>query len=100
MSSSAALPPPPADAAAAAAPAPPPKSARGCRVVSLLPSATELVAAVGAELVGRSHECDYPPDVVEGVPVLTGAVNKFENSQQMHDETCQLLESGQGLCEF
>jgi iron complex transport system substrate-binding protein len=98
MSSSAALPPPPADASAGAVASPPPT--RRCRVVSLLPSATELVAAVGAELVGRSHECDYPPDVVEGVPVLTGAVNTFENSQQMHDETCQLLESGQGLCEF
>lgn len=44
------------------------------RVVSLLPSATELVCAVGArdELVGISHECDFPPDVV-GLPVLTSA---------------------------
>ncbi|MBI5758548.1 MAG: cobalamin-binding protein [Planctomycetales bacterium] len=35
------------------------------RVVSLLPSATEIVAAVGCEswLVGRSHECDFPPGV-------------------------------------
>lgn len=32
------------------------------RVVSLLPSATEIVAALGAagELVARSHECDFP----------------------------------------
>ena len=36
------------------------------RVVSLIPSATEIVSALGAqsELVGRSHECDYPTDVV------------------------------------
>ena len=35
------------------------------RVVSLLPAATEIVAALGlAEcLVGVSHECDYPPEV-------------------------------------
>jgi iron complex transport system substrate-binding protein len=35
------------------------------RVVSLLPAATEIVAAVGAadRLVGVSHECDWPPDV-------------------------------------
>jgi iron complex transport system substrate-binding protein len=44
------------------------------RVVSLLPSATELVCAVGAEaeLVGISHECDFP-DGIRGRPVLTRA---------------------------
>ncbi len=35
------------------------------RVVSLIASATEIVCALGAEasLVGRSHECDWPPSV-------------------------------------
>ncbi len=35
------------------------------RVVSLLPAATEMVAALGAgrTLVGVSHECDFPPEV-------------------------------------
>jgi len=33
------------------------------RVVSLLPSATEIIVQVGGShlLRGRSHECDYPP---------------------------------------
>jgi iron complex transport system substrate-binding protein len=37
------------------------------RVVSLLPAATEIVAALGAvdALVGVSHECDHPPAVAE-----------------------------------
>lgn len=42
------------------------------RIASLLPSATEIVAALGfeADLVGRSHECDFPASV-ERLPVLT-----------------------------
>jgi iron complex transport system substrate-binding protein len=43
------------------------------RVVSLLPAATEIVAALGAGswLVGVSHECDYPPDIVRDLPRVT-----------------------------
>ena len=42
------------------------------RVVSLIASATEIVCALGAHdlLVGRSHECDFPPDVTR-LPSLT-----------------------------
>jgi iron complex transport system substrate-binding protein len=42
------------------------------RIVSLLPSATEIVCALGLgeSLIGVSHECDHPPEVV-GLPVLT-----------------------------
>jgi iron complex transport system substrate-binding protein len=44
-------------------------------IVSLLAAGTEIVAALGAgdELVGISHECDHPPEVVAGRPVLTAA---------------------------
>lgn len=42
------------------------------RIASLLPSATEIVCALGARdlLVGVSHECDYPAEV-SGLPALT-----------------------------
>ena len=42
------------------------------RIVSLLPSATELICALGLEpaLVGISHECDYPPGI-NGLPRVT-----------------------------
>ncbi|WPU93420.1 cobalamin-binding protein [Mucilaginibacter sabulilitoris] len=44
------------------------------KIVSLLPSATEIVCALGLEinLVGRSHECDYPASV-KHLPVCTEA---------------------------
>lgn len=42
------------------------------RIVSFLPAGTEMVHALGAggELVGRSHECDYPSSVT-GLPVVS-----------------------------
>ncbi len=42
------------------------------RIVSLIASATEIVCALGLEdqLVGRSHECDFPPSV-QRLPVCT-----------------------------
>lgn len=42
------------------------------RIVSLLPSSTEILCALGLRecLVGVSHECDYPADVI-GLPTLT-----------------------------
>lgn len=40
------------------------------RVVSLLPSATEILYALGVEPVGVSHSCDYPP-AARGRPALT-----------------------------
>lgn len=44
------------------------------RIVSLLPSATEIVCALGLEdaLVGITHECDYP-ETVAGKPRLTAS---------------------------
>jgi iron complex transport system substrate-binding protein len=44
------------------------------RIVSLLPSATEIIARLGLaeSLVGRSNECTYPPEV-QSLPVVTAA---------------------------
>jgi iron complex transport system substrate-binding protein len=42
------------------------------RIISLLPSATEIVYAFGLQdrLVGRSHECDFPPEV-QALPICS-----------------------------
>ena len=51
------------------------------RIVTLLPSATEIVCALGFEsdLVGRSHECDFPA-TVKRLPALTEPKFKPEGS--------------------
>jgi iron complex transport system substrate-binding protein len=48
------------------------ESAHRPRICSLLPSATEIVCALGAQdqLVGVTHECDFPPSVA-ALPKLT-----------------------------
>jgi iron complex transport system substrate-binding protein len=44
------------------------------RIVSLVPSATEIIAALGlaGDLVGRSHECNYPEEVA-AAPVVSAS---------------------------
>ncbi len=67
------------------------------RIVSLLPSTTEIACALGFEaaLVGRSHECDYP-DAVVGLPVLTRAKLDVRSSSAEIDQRVKQLVS-QGL---
>ena len=63
------------------------------RIVTLLPSATEIVCALGfeAELIGRSHECDYPPAVVR-LPVLTSPKFKVDaTSAEVDQRVRQIL---------
>ena len=63
------------------------------RIVSLLPSATEIVAALGFAdaLVARSHECDFP-DEVEDLPVCTEPkVDASRPSAEIHRSVSALL---------
>ena len=65
------------------------------RIISLIPSATEILAALGLtnKIVGRSHECDYPPEILNR-PVCTSArLNTDAPSGEIHSKVNYLLQS-------
>jgi iron complex transport system substrate-binding protein len=66
------------------------------RIVSLLPSTTEIACALGFQqaLVGRSHECDFPPGV-EHLPILTEPkLDASATSARIDDRVKQLVGDG------
>ena len=76
------------------------KERRDMRICSLLPSATEVVASLGLcdELVGISHECDYPPSI-EHVPIMVEPMIPPHGlaSADIDRQVRQLVASGQRL---
>jgi iron complex transport system substrate-binding protein len=65
------------------------------RIISLIASATEIVAALGFEeqLVGRSHECDYPPSVVRLPACSAPRIDVHGTSRQIDDRVKDVLRS-------
>jgi iron complex transport system substrate-binding protein len=65
------------------------------RIVSLLASATEMIAALGCldQLVGRSHECDYPAEVRQLPLVSTVQINTEASSAEIDAQIKQLASS-------
>jgi iron complex transport system substrate-binding protein len=64
----------------------------GMRIVSLLASATEMIYELGCldQLVGRSHECDFPPQV-RSLPVVSKVQIDTEGSSAQIDEQIKQL---------
>jgi iron complex transport system substrate-binding protein len=62
------------------------------RIISLIASATEIVCALGFEdaLVGRSHECDFPPSV-KRLPVCTEPKFPVEGSSYEIDQRVKAI---------
>jgi iron complex transport system substrate-binding protein len=66
------------------------------RVVSLLPSATEVCYALGIEPVGTSHECDYPP-AAEDLPAMNRSRVDPDTSSAEINEQVAAAESEGGV---
>jgi iron complex transport system substrate-binding protein len=62
------------------------------RIISLLPSATEIVAALGFadQLVGRSHECDFPPGI-ERLPICSSTKVPVHGTSYKIDERVKAI---------
>jgi iron complex transport system substrate-binding protein len=70
------------------------------RIISLLPSATEIVYALGLgdSLVGVTHECDYPP-AARQKPVVTRSLldHSESSSEEIDDAVGRQLDDGLSL---
>ena len=70
------------------------------RIVSFLPSATELIYELGSEelLFGVTHECKYPKEA-QTIPQVINSVIDSEklSSNEINTQTCQLLTEGKEI---
>lgn len=69
------------------------------RVASLLPSATEILAACGAEdlLIARSHECDRPPGITRIPPVTRPRLPPDADPREIDDRVRHMAGSGEPI---
>lgn len=69
------------------------------RILSLLPSATEIVCALGLEssLVGRSHECDFPPSIKKLPACTASLIDRDKKSFDINLEVHRKLKNGAPL---
>jgi len=69
------------------------------RICSLLPSATEIICALGLEdsLVGVSHECDFPPGVRTKPALIRPRVDPAAPPAEIDRQVCELLRRGESI---
>lgn len=66
------------------------------KIVSLLPSTTEIISALGLErsLIGRSHECNQS-GYIRSLPAITSPqIKSKESSRNIHSEVQNLIKNG------
>ena len=55
------------------------------KIVSLVPSASEILCDLGLnkQLVGVSHECNYPPSLSKVTPVTSSNINSIKLKERL-----------------
>jgi iron complex transport system substrate-binding protein len=69
------------------------------RIVTLLPSATEIVCELGLRdrIVGVTHECDYPPGIEQLPHVTSSSINQDASSIEIDAAVRETLSSSAAL---
>ena len=69
------------------------------RIVSLLPSTTELACALGLreQLVGISHECDYPQSITAYQPLTSSIIPHGLSQLEIDDFVRKAVKEGRSL---
>mgnify|MGYP000942992053 FL=1 len=70
------------------------------RIVTFLPSATELIYSLGADdkLFGVTHECNYPNNAKSKPRVISSVFDPASmSSKQIDDKICQLMTDGKEI---
>jgi len=70
------------------------------RIVTFLPSATELIYSLGADdkLFGVTHECNYPSGAKTKLRVISSVFDPASmSSKQIDDKICQLMTDGKEI---
>ena len=65
------------------------------KIVTLIPSATEIVAFLGEKksIIGRSHECDYPKNLDNVVKLTSPKINIDGTSNEIDKQVNAILEN-------
>ena len=69
------------------------------RICSLLPSATEILYALGLRdsVVGVTHECDYPPEAAKKPPLIRPRVDPQASPARIDQEVMDLVSRGESI---
>jgi iron complex transport system substrate-binding protein len=72
------------------------------RIVSLVPSATEMLFAIGAgdEVVAVTHECDFPPAALDLPKITRDLLPPGLGAREIDDAVRELTEQGQAIYEL